>query len=437
MDQQNTFLGAIPLDTDQMNQNRFTVEALGFLTQQAFGTGTAATGLACTPYATGLGVNIGPGAMTQLGTLAPVATGSMATDSTPCVQQGINTGSTPLNIAGSGTWTVYGSVLVALGGAVVLAYYSAANPAQTWAGPSNDGQPNQTLVTARVSLGITSGSVPSGAVTLWTVTVPAGATGMSGATIAEAAGAPFWPTIPQLKTGRLIGASKFTSAGVSGWSETAGNFTLPAGSPYIPTPGMATAITEAAGAGGGGGGVNSTTASLVQTSSGASAGSYLKALLTAAQVGASLAVTIGLGGAPAASGATAGSPGGNTTVGDLITCPGGSGGQPSAQTTGLAFASSPSNSPAPTAAEGVQVFVAKSGPEGSPGICTQVNPFYGASGKGGDGPFGAGGGSTGGGTAGSTGETSAGGSGACNGPSGGIVPGGKGGDGQVVIYEYA
>lgn len=91
---------------------------------------------------------------------------------------------------------------------------------------------------------------------------------------------------------------------------------------YTPTTGMIYAIIDEAGAGGGTGG----SAAGGNSSPSAGAGGYLRALLTAAQIGVSQVITIGAAGtAGAGASNTTGGNGGTTTVGGLLTAAGGIG----------------------------------------------------------------------------------------------------------------
>jgi Chaperone of endosialidase len=198
MDTIITYAGAIPLDTDLPSQARQNVRALGAALQLVMGTGFCATGLGCSPAPSGLGVVIAPGSLIQNLTLAPVASGSLASDGTTCIQQGINDDSVALTFPGAGTWTVYATVEIAASGAVVLPFYNSANPSQVFAGPGNSGSTSPTKIVASVGLGVTTGSVPSGSVALYTVTIPNGSSSVTSSMIAIAADAPFHPIVPDL-----------------------------------------------------------------------------------------------------------------------------------------------------------------------------------------------------------------------------------------------
>ena len=109
-------------------------------------------------------------------------------------------------------------------------------------------------------------------------------------------------------TGRLIGAPKLITANGT----------------YTPSAGTTFAIVEMVGGGGGSGHVQATAAAQFATTGGAGAGMYAKMLFTAAQIGASVACTIGAGGIGATAGGGIISTAGSSTVfGSLATAGGG------------------------------------------------------------------------------------------------------------------
>jgi hypothetical protein len=95
---------------------------------------------------------------------------------------------------------------------------------------------------------------------------------------------------------------------------------------YTPTAGISCVQFRAVGGGGGSGGVGGAASQSVGAGGGGS-GAYSEVLLTAAQIGASLAITIGAAGV-AGGGAGAGGAGGQTSIAALLTAPGGGGGFP-------------------------------------------------------------------------------------------------------------
>jgi hypothetical protein len=90
--------------------------------------------------------------------------------------------------------------------------------------------------------------------------------------------------------------------------------------PYVPSPGMTHALIECIGGGGGGGDAVSNPTGMNAGGEGGNGG-FSKKDATAAMIGASQPIVIGLGGLP-------GSAGGDTSVGSLCVAKGGSGGQP-------------------------------------------------------------------------------------------------------------
>lgn len=98
-----------------------------------------------------------------------------------------------------------------------------------------------------------------------------------------------------------------------------------AGGTYTPSTGIQYAIIECVGGGAGGGGVTGTAANFY-VGGGGGAGSYSRAYVSAATIGASQTVTIGGGGNGGAAGSNAGSAGTDTSVGTLCVGKGGSGG---------------------------------------------------------------------------------------------------------------
>lgn len=95
---------------------------------------------------------------------------------------------------------------------------------------------------------------------------------------------------------------------------------------YTPSTGMLYCIAEVVGSGAGGGGSNNSGASNARGGAGGGAGSYARALLTAAQIGASKAVTIGAGGTAGNTSGSGGGNGGDCSLGVLCVGKGGTGG---------------------------------------------------------------------------------------------------------------
>lgn len=214
-------------------------------------------------------------------------------------------------------------------------------------------------------------------------------------------------------TGRLIGVQVFTANGT-----------------YTPTAGMVTAVIEAQGGGGAGGGLATPSAGNVSLGAPGTSGSYAKGRFTAASIGASQTVTVGAAGAGASN--AAGGNGGTSSVGSLITAPGGVGG-------GLLNNQVPGGSNGngsaagtPTGANIVQAIGT------CPSLSTSISASSAQSGAGGASLFGGGGIPpviNGGGV--TALNYGAGGSGVVAGSGGANAAGGGGKAGIVIIWEYA
>jgi hypothetical protein len=217
--------------------------------------------------------------------------------------------------------------------------------------------------------------------------------------------------------GALIGVQTFTSSGT-----------------YTPTAGMRFCVVEVQAPGGAGGGVAVAGGSNVCAAGGGGGGGYAKGRFTAAEVGSSVAVTIGAAGA-GVSGASGGD-GGTSSFGALLSVPGGKGG--SGHTGGGASSSTvfQIGGGAPSDAITGTTLFAVPGEQGGNSLNTSSSLYTGA---GGASFYGSGGVSrTGGNTTGANGlGFGGGGSGACNGSGGGARAGGDGAPGKTIVWEYA
>ena len=276
----------IPLDTDILNVERWAVQGLGQLAGATHGFGvTAASGLVVTP-GSGLSVTVAPGAVLQ--TLATDATayGSLAADADLIVQQWLLDTATTVTVPGTATtYYVYVTQVTADDTPVVLPYYNASNPSQTYAGVGNGGATQPTRRAKTLTVGIAT-SVPSGSIQIATVLVPSGNATVATGNISNIAGStasPFWPTIPQLATrdSNLLVISSSTT------------FTVPAGISRI--------RVRMVGGGGGGGGTGT-----VNTGGGSGGGGgYAESILSVIP-GQVYNVTIGAAGVGTAGSGTAG-----------------------------------------------------------------------------------------------------------------------------------
>ena len=322
MDRQIVFPGSIPLDTDILSMQRNIMVALGYLTQATLGSAPVVDGLACSPTApASLTVTVGPGSIAVPSIIDANAFGSLPADTAdPLVKMGVNTAPTgfaltaPASSGQSINYLIQASLLESDTSPVVLPYYNAANPAQPFSGPDNDGVAQNTQRRQSVQLQLKPGapanagsqiapSVDSGWIGLYVVTINYGQTQITSSSIVTLPAAPFI----QFKLGRLApGFSRiatFTSSAI---------FVVPNGVGLVK-------VRMCGGGGGGGGGASN------MGGGGGGAGGYAENIF-AVTPGQAIAVTVGAGGAGGASGGASPGNGGTTSFGALMSATGGGGG---------------------------------------------------------------------------------------------------------------
>jgi hypothetical protein len=325
MDRNIVYPGSIPLDTDLLSVNRNTMIGLGFLARAILGANTVADGLRCQPTSpASMNVVVGPGSLTQMGPIDLLAYGSIAADAADqIVKMGINISPTtfsltaPSSVGQSINYLIEAAFQEVDGNPVVLPYYNANNPAQSFSGPGNSGAPQNTVRTQSVQLQLKSGIpantgsqttpvVDSGWLALYEITVSYGQTQVTGGTggnINIIPTAPFltWK-LPALRPGFGSGVQTFL---------TGGEFVVPAGVTRVEV--------EIWGAGSG------SYASVPQIASGGgAAGGYAKKLVTGLTPGQTIPVTVGAGGVAGTTGGVAAGPGGASTFGLFVSATGGS-----------------------------------------------------------------------------------------------------------------
>lgn len=126
-----------------------------------------------------------------------------------------------------------------------------------------------------------------------------------------------------LGTVNIAGAGYYINGSLStgGISNITGQ-TFTASGTYTPTSGMKYAVVQCVGGGGGSAGSQ---ASTNNGSGGGGSGGYLQVIVSAAQIGASKAVTIGAAGSAGAASPSAGGAGGASSLGTMFSCGGGNG----------------------------------------------------------------------------------------------------------------
>lgn len=322
MDRNIVYPGSIPLDTDLLTINLNAMIAMGALLQAAFGTNTIVDGLVCQPTSpASMSVVVGAGSMTQLCPIDTLAYGSLGTNlANETMKMGINLASSsfpiapPASAGQSINYILEASFEELDGDPLVLPYYNASNPAQSFSGPTNSGSAQNTSRLQRVQLQLKAGlpantgaevtpAADSGWTGLYQISVAYGQTQITAANIQVIPTAPFinWK-LPSLRPGVASGVQSFTSSGI---------FTVPQGVTQVEVEVW-----------GGGAGSFASVAGLA--SGGGSAGGYAKKLLPGLVPGQTIAVTVGAGGAGGTTAGVAAGPGGTSSFGQIVSATGGS-----------------------------------------------------------------------------------------------------------------
>jgi len=165
---------------------------------------------------------------------------------------------------------------------------------------SNNAGNTQTTINTASQAGTRIYTVPDAGASANFVLVTSSGTSGQVLTSTGSSTAPTWQTNAASAAIQVVNVQTFTTSGT-----------------YTPTTGISYAIVRMVGGGAGSG------AGSGGQGQGGGGGSYAEFIITAAQIGSSKAITIGAGGASAATGVS----GGTTSFGVIATAPGGSGGQ--------------------------------------------------------------------------------------------------------------
>ncbi|MDF7627731.1 phage tail protein [Erwiniaceae bacterium L1_55_4] len=212
MDRQIVYPGAIPLETDLLNTNKYAMMGLAKLAAALMGSNTYLHGLACTPSSpASMVVNVAKGQIYSLQNVDGTAYSSLAADtSNTILKQGVILGSTAFTLTAPTTAGQSINYLIQIAysdtdsGATVLPYYNAANPSVAYSGPNNAGTAQNTVrsgvctVALKAGVAATTGTqttpaADTGYTAAWVITVAQGATTITASNIAVAANAPFLP----------------------------------------------------------------------------------------------------------------------------------------------------------------------------------------------------------------------------------------------------
>lgn len=212
MDRQIIYPGAIPLETDLLNTNKYTMVALSKLSAAMMGTNTYLRGLTCAPTSpASMVITVDSGEIYSVQNVDTTAYSSIAADTTNTIlKQGIILSQTSFTLTAPTTSGQSVNYLVQVtysdvdSGATVLPYYNAANPSVAYSGPNNAGTAQNTVrsgvctVDLKAGVAATTGtqttpSVDTGYTAAWVITVAQGATTITASNISLAANAPFLP----------------------------------------------------------------------------------------------------------------------------------------------------------------------------------------------------------------------------------------------------
>lgn len=147
MDRQIVYPGAIPLETDLLNSNKYAMMGLAKLAAALMGSNTYLQGFAYTPSSpASMMVNVAKGQIYSLQNVDGTAYSSLAADTTNTIlKQGVILGSTAFTLTAPTTAGRSINYLIQIAysdtdsGATVLPYYNAANPSVAYSGPNNAG----------------------------------------------------------------------------------------------------------------------------------------------------------------------------------------------------------------------------------------------------------------------------------------------------------
>lgn len=208
MDRVLQYPGAVPLETDILNTNKFALAGLAKLAKTVLGTGPWLVDFTCVPTSpAGLNVQVTPGQIYNMGPLDATAYSSVAADSHQVLKQGILWDAMTLACPAPTTSGYSINYLIEIGyfdvdtNSAVLPYYNSASPNTPYSGPNNTGAAQNTVrqgqcsVQVKAGIGATTGtqatpSPDSGYLGAYVVTVASGQTTITASNISAYPGAP-------------------------------------------------------------------------------------------------------------------------------------------------------------------------------------------------------------------------------------------------------
>ena len=208
MDRVIQYPGAVPLETDILETNKFALAGLSKLAHAMLGAGPWLLDFTCIPTSpAALNVQVTPGEIYNMAALDATAYSSLAADSHQVLKQGILWDAVTLACPAPTTSGYSINYLIEIGyfdadtGSSVLPYYNSASPGTPYSGPNNTGAAQNTIrqgvcsVQAKAGIAAITGaqatpSPDAGYIAVFVVTVAYGQTTITSANISTVAGAP-------------------------------------------------------------------------------------------------------------------------------------------------------------------------------------------------------------------------------------------------------
>jgi hypothetical protein len=254
LDRQIVYPGAIPLETDLLNTNKYSMIGAAKLAHTILGDGPWLQGLACTANSpAALNVIVAAGQIYSLQNIDGTAYSSLAADTAHTIlKQGILLDAVTLSTPAPATAGQSVNYLVQIAytdtdsGATVLPYYNSSNPSQAYSGPNNSGAAQNTVrkgvcsVLVKTGIAATTGTQvtpapDSGYIGAYVVTVANGQTTVTAVNIVTLAGAPF---ITETLTNKI----SYQSGDARYGKLSGATFTGPISAPTVTATGQATAL---------------------------------------------------------------------------------------------------------------------------------------------------------------------------------------------------
>lgn len=226
MDRQIVYPGAIPLETDLLNTNKFAMIGLAKLASAIMGNNTYLQGLECLPTSpSSMAIHIAEGQIYSLQNMDGSPYSSLAADTThTLLKQGLSPETLSFTLSAPDTTGHSINYLIQVAysdvdnGAVILPYYNAANPAIAFSGPNNEGTAQSTVRSGVCHVKLKAGQAAitgkqatpapdNGFIAAWVITVNQGASSIEQGSIRPADGAPFLPReglVSAIQRGELV-----------------------------------------------------------------------------------------------------------------------------------------------------------------------------------------------------------------------------------------